>query len=155
MRKIASWILGWSVALPAVATAAPVEVDLKVGGRTLVLRGAGECKAAPQASIYGMRAGLTTISQRSGDQSVRLTLWQPADGSPAMFQLDVAQGASRHGVDTVKAGAKKDTRGSGKATLTRSGGGGTVTIDATTAGGERIAGTLRCAAFGGIQAEGG
>jgi hypothetical protein len=155
MRKVASWILACSVALPAAAAPAAVEVELQVAGRSLALRGAGECKDAPQASIYGMRAGLTTIAQRTGDQSARLALWQPANGSPAMFQLDVARGSSRHTVDTVKAGSKMETRGSGKASLTRSGAGGVVTIEATTAGGERITGTLRCAAFGKLQAEGG
>ena len=142
-------------ALSAAAQSTPIESDLQVAGRKLQSKAPGECKAAPEASIYGVRAAMTMISQRQGDQSLRMTLWQPRDGSPAMLQMEVSQGSSRHSVDTVRAGTKKDVKGAAKASMARAGAGGTVTIDATTATGERITGTVRCGAFGSVRAEGG
>jgi hypothetical protein len=53
-----------------------------------------------------------SVSQRSGNESIRLTLWQPKDGSPGMLSLHVSSGASRYEVDTVKGGAKRDIKGS-------------------------------------------
>ena len=142
-------------ALSAAAQSAAIESDLQVAGRKFQSKGPGDCKAAPEASIYGVRAGMTMISQRQGDQSLRLTLWQPRDGSPAMLQMEISQGAARHSIDTVRGGTKKDAKGTAKAALARAGAGGTITVDATTATGERITGTVRCTAFGGIRAEGG
>jgi hypothetical protein len=134
---------------------APVEISLQVGTRKYQSNASGECRSAPQASIYGVRAALHSVSQRDGNRSISLTLWQPAGGAPAMMNLHVAEGKDRYEVDTVKAGTKQQTQGSGKATFQPTGGGGTFTIDAVTATGEKVGGTIRCAAFSAIHAEGG
>ena len=135
--------------------ASTAEIALKVGSKDYRSSGPAECKAAAQASIYGIAAAQYSVSQRSGNDSVRLTLWQPKDGSPSMLSLHVSSGGSRYEVDTVKGGAKRDIKGSGKASLQSSGAGGVFTIDARAASGEPIAGKVTCSRFGAIQAEGG
>jgi hypothetical protein len=132
-----------------------VEIALKVGSKDYRSSGPAECKAAAQASIYGVPAVQYSVSQRSGNESLRLTLWQPKDGSPGMLSLHVSSGGSRYEVDTVKGGAKRDIKGSGKASLQKSGDGGVFTIDAKATSGEPIAGKIACSRFGAIQAEGG
>ena len=143
----------------ALALAAPAalaqEISLQVAGKKYPASGQGECKAAPRASIYGVPAALYSVSQRSGSDSLNLTLWQPASGAPAMVSLQVSSGSKRYVVDTVKAGSKRDTKGSGKASLEKSGAGGTIVIDAVAAGGEKITGRIQCKSFGAVHAEGG
>jgi hypothetical protein len=133
----------------------PLEIALQVGAKKYAFSGEGECKAAPQASIYGINAALYSVSQRAGSRGLSLTLWQPKNGSAEMMTLHVSDGASRYEVDTVKGGAKRETKGSGKTTLQKSGTGGVFTIQAVAGSGEKIGGTIKCARFGGIQAEGG
>jgi len=148
-------VLAVGLLLAAPAALAQVDASLQVAGRKFQASGPGECKAAPRASIYGVPAALTSVSQRSGRDSLHLTLWQPSSGAAAMMSLSLSLGSKSYVVDTVKAGTKRDTKGSGKATLEKSGAGGTIAIDAIAAGGEKITGTIRCRAFGGIHAEGG
>ena len=85
-------------ALSAAAQSTPIESDLQVAGRKLQSKAPGECKAASEASIYGVRAAMTMISQRQGDQSLRMTLWQPRDGSPAMLER-AKERATRSGLE--------------------------------------------------------
>jgi hypothetical protein len=132
-----------------------VQIALRIGTTKYESSGQAECKAAPQASIYGVPAALYSVSQRSGSGSLNLTLWQPKDGAPIMMSLRIAAGGKSYLVDTVKAGPKRDTRGSGKATLRKTGAGGVVAVDAVDASGEKITGKIECTRFGGIQAEGG
>jgi hypothetical protein len=140
---------------PAQPETMPLEAALNVGGKKVEFRGQGQCKAAPQASIYDIPAALYSVSQSSGSQSLNLTLWQPKSGAANMMSLHISTGSTRYEVDTVKGGAKKDTKGSGSATVQKSGAGGTFTIDARTASGEKITGKIQCGRFGGIHAEGG
>jgi len=140
---------------PAQAETAPVEIALQIGAKKVQSSGQGECKAAPQASIYGVSAALYTVSHRSAGQSLNLTLWQPKDGSPSMMSLHVSADSGRYEIDTVKGGAKRDTKGSGNTTLQKAGEGGVFAIDAVAASGEKISGKIQCGRFGGIQAEGG
>ena len=143
------------IALAAHAQPAPIQISLKAGAKSYEAAGTGECKAAPQASIHGIQAALYSVSHRSAGQSLNLTLWQPKDGSPSMMSLHVSIGSSRYEIDTVKGGAKRDTKGSGKATLQKASAGGVIAIDAVAASGEKIAGKIQCSRFGAIQAEGG
>jgi hypothetical protein len=140
---------------PAQAQTAPVEIALQVGAKRYEFSGQGECKAAPQASIYGINAALYSVSHSAGGRRLNLTLWQPKNGSAEMMTLHVSDGSSRYEVDTVKAGAKRETKGSGKTTLQKSGAGGIFTIAAVAGSGEKISGTIKCGRFAGIQAEGG
>ena len=140
---------------PAQPESFPAEIALKVGTKDYRFSGPAECKAAQQASIYGIPAALYSVSQRSAGESLRLTLWQPKDGSSPMMSLHVSSGTNRYEVDTVKGGTKRDTKGSGTATVRKAGSGGAFTIDARAASGEPIGGKISCSRFGGIQAEGG
>lgn len=140
---------------PAQPQTGPVQIALRIGTTKYESGGQAECKAAPQASIYGVPAALYSVSQRSGSGSLSLTLWQPKDGAAIMMSLRIAAGGRSYLVDTVKAGPKRDTKGSGKATLQRTGAGGVVAVDAVDAGGEKITGKIECTRFGAIRAEGG
>jgi hypothetical protein len=140
---------------PAQPETAPVEIALQVGAKKYEFIGQGECKEAPQASIYGIHAALYSVSHSAGGRRLYLTLWQPKNGSAEMMTLQVSDGSSRYDVDTVKGGAKREIKGSGKATLQKSGAGGVFTLAAIAGSGEKIAGTIKCGRFGGIQAEGG
>ena len=142
-------------AISALAQPAPVEIDLRIGNGKYAASGQGECKAAPQASIHGVQATLHTVSHRSGNQSLNLTLWQPKNATPNMASLHVSTGSGRYEVDTVKGGNQRATKGSAKVTLEKAGMGGVFAIDAVAASGEKITGKIRCGRFGGIQAEGG
>jgi hypothetical protein len=148
-------LLAAAFGLAAPAAFAQADISLQAGGKKYPAGSPGECKAAPQASIYGVPAALYSVSQRAGKQSLNLSLWQPKDGAPAMMSLHVSMDAKTYVVDTIKAGSKRETKGSGKASLEKSGSGGVIAIDAVTAGGEKIAGRIQCKSFGAVHAEGG
>ncbi|MDB5923327.1 MAG: hypothetical protein JWN13_2263 [Betaproteobacteria bacterium] len=136
------------------AAGVPVEVHLQVGASKYNASGTGECRMAERGSIYGVAASQFAVSHSAGAESLSLTLWQPKNGTD-MVTLLVASGSKRYEVDTVKGGAKKDAKGSAQATVQRNGSGATITIAAVTAGGEKIAGTIKCGGLTPIQAEGG
>lgn len=149
-------LVAMAVAAAAVsARAGTVEIDLQVGESRYEARGAGECRFAPKASIYGLPAAMYMVSHRENRRSLSLTLWEPAGGQPAMVNLRIAGGASRDVVDTVVAGTKRDTQGSGTAEVRKAGAGGVFTLDAKTARGKPIRGRIKCGTFSGVQAEGG
>jgi hypothetical protein len=141
--------------LAAPLALAQVDVSLQVAGRKYQASGPGECKVAPRASIYGVPAALTSVSQSAGNDALNLSLWQPAGGAPAMMSLHVSDGSKSYVVDTVKGGSKRDIKGSGSAKLEKSGEGGTIVVDAVAASGEKITGRIVCKRFGAVQAEGG
>jgi hypothetical protein len=143
------------LACAAQAQPAPVEIALQVGATKYQFSGNAECKAAPQASIYGISAALYSVTHSAGGQSLHLTLWQPKNASPDMMTLTVSNGSNRYEVDTVKGANKRDTKGSGKTTVEKSGAGGVFKLEAVAAKGEKISGTIKCARFSGVQAEGG
>jgi len=70
-----------------------------------------------------------------------------------MFSLSVGTRGKSYLVNTIKPGGA--VKGSGKMTVTRSGAGGTFTINATTADGAAITGTIKCSEFTAVMAEGG
>jgi hypothetical protein len=135
--------------LPALAFA-QADISLQVGLQKYSASGAGECKHAPRARIYDIPAALYSVSQRGAKDSLNLSVWQPADGKPNMVSLNVTAGGKSYVVDTVK-----NKKGSGKAVVESSGRGGTITLDAVAASGEKITGKIQCRSFGGVQAEGG
>jgi hypothetical protein len=145
-----AWAQGSSTA-PDVS---PIEVDLRIGGTRYEGSRSGECKHAPRAGIYGVQAAMWQVSHSAGERRFRMTLWQPRSG-PEMVQLQVSTGGKPQSVDTVTGGTKKDTKGSAQVKLERNGDGGIFHIEATSAEGEKIRGTVRCGRFGGIRAEGG
>lgn len=140
---------------PGAAAGVPVEVALQVGAKKYTASGQGECKFSEQGSIYDVPASQFFVSHRASSQSSQLTLWSPKDGRPEMVALHISMGGKQYEVDTVKAGAKRDTKGSGQAKMRKSGAGATFTIDAVTQGGEKISGTVKCGGLTPIHAEGG
>jgi hypothetical protein len=148
-------LLAAGLGLSAPAAFAQTDISLQAGADHYRTSGEGECKAAPRASIYGVDAALYSVSHRAGKQSFNFTLWQPKDGAPNMMSLQLATGSKNYLVDTVKAGSKRDTKGSGKASVEKSGAGGAIVIDAVAASGEKISGKIQCRAFSGVHAEGG
>ena len=137
------------------AAGVPVEIALQVGATKYAATGQGQCRFSGQGSIYGVQASQVSVSHSTGNQSLQLTLWQPKNGGADMLALHVSMGDKRYEVDTVKAGAKRDTKGSGQAKMQKSGDGATFTIDAVAQGGGKISGTVKCGGFTPIHAEGG
>ena len=144
-----------TLALAPAMAFAQADISLNVGGKNYQASNQGQCKAAPQAAIYGVRAALYSVSHSAGGQSLNLSLWQPKDGAPGMLSLHVSTGSKRYVVDMVQGKTKRETKGSGKATLEKSDAGGVIAIDAVAESGEKISGRIRCRSFGTIQAEGG
>lgn len=139
------------------ASTVGVEVSLKAGTGTYASRGQGSCTHAPQASIYGVTSQMWTVRHQDQGRSVQLTFWKPTDGSNTMFSLSM-NGKPRASVSTVRgrtASAGATPEGSGTVTFAPAGKGGTFTIDAKTATGDPIAGTIKCDAFTAAVAEGG
>jgi hypothetical protein len=136
------------------AAGVSVEINLQVGAAKYNVSGMGECRVAERGSIYGVAASQFMVSHNAGGQSVSLTRWQPKNGAD-MVNMVVSTGGKRYEIDTVKAGPKKDTKGSAQTALQRNGSGATLTIAAVAGGGEKIAGTIKCGGLTPIQAEGG
>jgi hypothetical protein len=139
---------------PAQPAGVPIEIHLQMGTAKYDASGTGECRAAERASIYGVAASQFAVTHNAGAQSLNATLWQPKTGG-AMLTMTVSNAGKRYEVDTVKAGPKKDTKGSAHATLSKSGSSATLTISAVAVGGEKIGGTIKCGSVSAIQAEGG
>ena len=128
-----------------------ITVALKAGGEAVNSTAAGSCTHAADASIYNVMSEMWTVRQEEGGRGVQVTLWRPKNGSGDMFTLSVS-GKKDLQVSTVKGGTPS---GSGSVKLDRAAKGGTFAIDAKTATGEAITGTIQCTAFTPAIAEGG
>lgn len=140
---------------PGSAAKVQVSVDLVVAGDAYKATGEGTCRHAAQAAIYGVLSEQWSVQHSEGSRNLSLTLWRPKRGGGDMLTLAVSTGAASRQVNTVKADAAPPAEGSGTATLAAAPKGGTFTIDAATAKGERITGTIKCEAFTPAVAEGG
>lgn len=131
------------------ASTVPITVELKVGAETYQASGPGICTHAPQASIYDIRSQMWTARHEAGaGKSAQLTFWRPMDKSRDMFGLSV--NAAR--VSTVRGGQPS---GSGTVQFEPEGKGGTFRVNAKTADGKAIVGTIKCDGFLPHTAEGG
>ena len=130
----------------------PVQVSLSVGGKRFDASAPGTCTHAPVASIYQVMAELWTARQSAETGSLNLSLWRPKDGSADMVSLSSRSGRASTNVSTVRGGT---VAGSGKVTLAPAGKGGEFTVDARSADGAAITGTIKCDAFAPHVAEGG
>ena len=135
-------------------TTVPVTIALKAGAEDFTFTGKATCTHAPVASIYGLIAERWTVDQSEGNRGVTLALWHPASGSD-LISLRLTGGAKPHSVSTIKVGTNGTVEGSGTITLAKQKTGGTFTINATTAAGTKISGTVKCDAFTPAFAEGG
>jgi len=156
MRIQSGIILSLAIALtiPSAASAQEdvgVAITLQVAGQPYQFEGKAECQHEPAAYIYSVPSEMWSVHQYDGRRSVNLSLWRPRNASGAMFSLSVG----KHVVNTIKVPGEKSAKGAGKVTFTRSGAGGTFTINATTADGAVITGTIKCSAFTAAVAEGG
>jgi len=134
----------------------PVTIALKNGADTYQFTGQASCTHAPMASIYGVVSEQWNVDQSDGSRSLHLTLWKPKNGSGDMFNLSISSGAGRpQSVNTVKAAGAPATEGSGRVTLVPAGNAGTFSVDAKSAAGAAISGTIKCDAFSPAIAEGG
>jgi hypothetical protein len=132
----------------------PVTIALKAGAEDINFTGKATCTHAPVAAIYGLRAERWTVEQADSGRSLTLALWHPASGSD-LISLGISGGAKRLSVTTIKVGTNGAVEGSGTITLAKAKTGGTFTINAATADGTRITGTVKCDAFTPAIAEGG
>lgn len=125
----------------------PIAVALQVGSESYQSVAPGSCHHTAQASIYDVVAEQWSVEQAEGSRSFTLTLWHPKNGPGDMISLALTTGGKQHVVDTVKAGSKTQVRGSGTATLTPTGSGGTFTVNAVGTDGVKITGTIKCDNF--------
>ena len=123
-----------------------VEVALEVDGKPFALKGAGECNFTNDASIYEAPATMWAVRQYQGDRSVNLTMWRLHKGGDSLT-LSVTANGKTYRVNTTKIGQQGTIEGAGRWTFTKSGAGGTFTLDASTAAGAKISGRLTCAGF--------
>jgi len=135
-------------------TTVPVTIALKAGAEDFNFTGKAACSHAPVASIYGLVAERWTVDQSEGGRGVTLALWHPKSGSD-LISLRLTGGGKPHSVSTIKVGTNGTVEGSGTIALAKEKTGGTFTINATTAGGTKISGTVKCDAFTPAVAEGG
>jgi hypothetical protein len=125
-----------------------------VGARKYAETRPGQCKHAPQASIYNTPAKMWMVQYSpSSGSSIALTLWRPA-GAAATEQvnLSVQDGNKSHQISTVKGGT---VTGRATVTFTPSGAGGRFDIDGTTAEGVAIRGSIVCERITPLIAEAG
>lgn len=136
--------------------AGTVSVSAKVGGKTYESAGAGSCKHAPQASIYGVPAALWRVEYTgAGDGGLKganMTLWRPENGSAEQLSLALETRSSSH---RINVGGRAERVGSGKASLSPDGPGGRFEIKGKDAAGVALEIVIKCPAFAGVEAEGG
>ena len=132
-----------------------VAIALQVAGQPYHFEGKAACGHAPVASINNVMAEMWKVEQINPQRAIMLTLWHPRNTSGDIFLLSVQTGDKGYIVDTMNSGRGSSVVGSGKVRFTTSGAGGTFTINATTAEGAAITGTIKCSAFTAPMAEGG
>lgn len=132
-----------------------VAIAIQAGGDSYRFTGRATCKHERRGSIYMVPASLWSVDHSEGTHGVHLTFWRPASGSGDMFTLSVRGGGKTYAASTVKTPHGGSPEGSGQVRFAPEGAGGTFTVEATTASGTRISGTLKCDAFGAVYAEGG
>ena len=125
-----------------------VAIDLKVNGTPYTFKGEASCDHMAKGSIYDVAAQRWSVRQDDPGRSINFSLWRPASGAGDMVTLNVFMGGKRYDVSTVKSPqGSQASSGSGSVKLTTEGTGGTFAIDATTASGAKITGTIKCDAF--------
>jgi hypothetical protein len=122
-----------------------VAIDLNVSGTPYTFKGSALCDHLAQGSIYDILAERWSVRQDDNGRHLNLSLWRPRNGTADMVQLNVSIAGKRHDVSTIK--SPQGTSGSASVKLTKEGAGGTFTIDAATASGGKITGTIKCDAF--------
>jgi hypothetical protein len=121
-------------------------IALQVGAQRYDFTGQGSCLLIPEGSIYDAPAAMYSVRQTGAKQRFNMTMYRLKAGGD-MLTMNVTFGSTTHSVSTVKVGTSGAPIGSGTVKLETAGSGGTLTIDATSAKGVKIAGTVKCDAF--------
>lgn len=134
--------------------ATSIELVATIDGERYSASGSGECKHAPQASIYGVPSAMW-LAQYFGQGAVRtvaLTLWRPQSGGDDQLSLSLTttEGTSR--ISTVQGG---ELVGSARAQLELDGAGGRLRVDGRDADGTPVTLDLHCSRFTALEAVGG
>ena len=132
-----------------------VTIALQAGGGPFRFTGQATCTHEPRGYIYSVPAQLWSVAQTDATRRVSLTLWRQADGAGDMFTLYVRSGGKTYKTSTVKTKDGGSQEGSGEVTFAKAGAGGTFTVNATTASGAKVSGTIKCEGFRAAVAEGG
>ena len=133
----------------------PVKVKIVMGRVNYSEEGTGECASGAESSIYDVPATqwhVTYGGDGSNIQHLNLTVWRPRAGGPDMVNLSLRSGEIGHEIATVKGGS---IRGSGTASVTPAGQGGTLQVRGTDADGHPLELTVECERFDEVVAEGG
>lgn len=149
--------LGAAALLAASSAVDPsLTFDAVAGARHYTGAGSGRCGRETEATLYEKPATLYLIEYTGGGtgdlERVNLTLWHFKDGSPDQLSLAFDAGRSSHRISTLQ-GSKIE--GKGRATVSDAGAGGKIVVKGQDARGVPIRMTVGCAAFSGIEAEGG
>lgn len=135
---------------------AAVTISAKVGNKSYESSGAGRCRHAPEASIYGVPAALWMVEYTGGSdgglKGMNMTLWRPKDGSAEQLSLDIQTRSASH---QISVGGKGEQMGSGKASLSPAGSGGRFEVKGKDAEGTALEIVIQCPTFAGVEAEGG
>jgi hypothetical protein len=132
----------------------PVQLALKVGEQPYRFGGEAVCQHAEQASIYDAPAALWSVRQTEPTRSLNLSFWR-VQSQGDMVNVGLTLAGTDYRVSTVKIGQKGEALGSGRATFTASGSGGTFSLDLVAKDGTPIKGTISCGRFAPMVAEGG
>jgi hypothetical protein len=124
----------------------PIQISIRVDDHPYFFGGEGVCQHSAEASIDGAPAALWSARHSEGRRSVSLAFWRLRSGGD-MMTLGVDFAAASHAVSTVKVGRQGELQGSGRASFTASGPGGTFSINAIAKDGTRITGTISCGRF--------
>jgi uncharacterized membrane protein len=129
----------------AAKAAQTVTVALTVAGTVVKASGPGECVSSNAASLYDVPGTMWNVRHEGTD--VNFTLWRLSKGGDGVtLFVDVA--GKTHRVNTAPAGPAANRRGSGTATFTAKGSGGTFTLNLVADTGAAITGQISCPAFG-------
>jgi hypothetical protein len=122
-----------------------VSVSLTVAGTPVTADGPGECVTSAQASLYDVPGTMWHVQHPTG--AVSFTMWRLTKGGDGAT-LAVTAGGKTHHVNTAPAGPAANRKGSGRATFTPNGTGGSFVIDLVADTGADITGLIVCSAFG-------
>jgi hypothetical protein len=134
--------------------ATSIELVATIGGERCRASGSGECKHAPQASIYGVPSAmwLTQYFGQGAVRTVALTLWRPQSGGDDQLSLSLTTTEGTARISTVQGG---ELVGSAEAWLELEESGGRLRVDGQDAQGAPVTLDLRCSRFTALEAVGG
>jgi hypothetical protein len=124
-----------------------VVIAMKANGAAYNFSGQAVCEHIPVGSIYNVPAERWSARHDDNGRNLNFTLWHPLAGKGDMVTLSISIGGKKYDVNTVKSPQATGDSGSANVKLTPAGGGGTFIIDATTASGAKLNGTIKCESF--------